>query len=653
MAKILVVDEEPMIHEVVEAALEDQAHEVVGCVDTASALAAAEEPIDLLLLHRGLPEDRCLELVARCRRAGDPAIVLLSSQENLESERNKLRLGAGEILYKPIDPVVLRGVVERQLSRNQARLEVPKSPRLLVVDDDPLVKAAVVDILEDNGFEVVAAPSAHRALELLAERPIEIVLTDVMMQGLSGIDLLASLPSVAPNTRAVVMTGYASKDLAVQALRRGASDLLEKPLTPDLVLRAVERTWRLQRYELDNMRLLGELRRINQELLLAKEAAEAASRAKSDFLATISHEVRTPLNGVLGCLDLLEGTPLDNSQEQFLAGAQKSGRALLSMLTDVLDYVSVQGSAPVPDLDPVDPGALVTACVEKARPRVAEAGLELALEVGESVPEEVVLDSRRVERVLDNLLDNARKFTRSGGIGVRLEGGEGQIRIVVHDTGEGMAPEQREAIFQPFYQVDGGPTRQVGGTGLGLALCRSLVRAMGGEIEVSSEPGRGSEFVVTLPVRPRPSEPSEAEGPITVPAEESARAPRALLADDDASNTFVLEKMLDRLGFEVVKAENGQQALDQFGGGPFDLVLLDYQMPVLDGPATAIRLRQLEREAGWPPSLLVAVTGFGLEEHEEKCRESGFDRFLTKPLRFARLQELTAEQRGRSRASNG
>ena len=351
---------------------------------------------------------------------------------------------------------------------------------------------------------------------------------------------------------------------------------------------------------------------------------------------------------MLGCLDLLEGTRLDDSQEKFLAGAQKSGRALFSMLADVLDYVSVQGSAPVLDLARVEPEALVADCVEKARPLVAEAGLALALEVADTVPKQVVLDSHRVERILDNLLDNARKFTRSGGIGVRLEGDESQIRIVVHDTGEGMAAEQQEAIFRPFYQVDGSTTRQVGGTGLGLALCRSLVRAMGGEIEVSSEPGQGSEFVVTLPVRRRVGAPAASdEGP----GEPSARAPRALLADDDSSNTFVLEKMLDRLGFEVTKAENGQQALEQFGDGPFDLVFLDYQMPVLDGPATALRIRELENESGWRPALLVAVTGFGLEEYEASCREAGFDRFLTKPLRFARLEEIAGEWRARASKS--
>ncbi|MCG8456211.1 MAG: response regulator, partial [Holophagales bacterium] len=276
MVRIVVVDEEPVIHDVVAAALEEQGHEVIGCSDLDQASAAVAQAVDILFLHRGLPDGGCHELVAQARRVSDPAIVLLSSQRNLDSEHNKLRLGAAEILYKPLEPASLRATVEHQLGRSPAPLEVPEHPRVLVVDDDELVRQSVVDTLGDGGFEVTGVGSADLALELLRQRPFELVLTDIMMAGMSGLDLVRSLPSIRHRALALVMTGYASKDIAITALRYGAFDLLEKPLTPDLVLRAVERAWRLLRYELENHRLLVDLRAMNRQLETARLAAEQA-----------------------------------------------------------------------------------------------------------------------------------------------------------------------------------------------------------------------------------------------------------------------------------------------------------------------------------------------------------------------------------------
>ncbi len=645
MARILVVDEEPMIHDVIWAALEAEEHQVEGFASLDEALHAVEEPVDLILLHRGLPEGRCDQLVNKARQISDPAIVLLSSQRNLDSEHNKFRLGAGEIVYKPIDPIDLRAIVARQLKQGATAFEVPEAPRLLVVDDDPLVRNSILDILEDNGYDAFGADSVPSALDQLKVRPFEIVITDIMMEGKTGLDLLTALPDVSPRSVALVMTGYASKDLAVSALRSGAYDLLEKPLTPDLVLRAIERTWVTQRYQLDNRRLLRELRKANQELTVAKSAAESANRAKSDFLANMSHEVRTPLNGVLGCLSLLNKSSLSAPEKEYVSVARQAGEGLLAMLTDILDFAASE-SLPVAETLRIDLGQLVESAVESARLQVEAAGLELTLEQVSPEPIWLEVEPKRLTRVLVNLLDNARKFTRRGRVAVNYATAGEWVRIGVRDTGPGIDPHQADEVFKPFHQIDGSSTREVGGVGLGLALSRRLVENMGGRLELYSEPGQGSELAVYLPSS---SDCSITQQP-TVGAKAANRplregtTRRALLADDDPTNLFILERMLQKLGYEVTSVENGQQAVDAYGAEQnFDLVMLDYQMPLLNGPAAAEGIRRLEAEQQAERAILVTVTGFNLMEYRERCQLAGFDHFMTKPVEFSTLRQLIAE----------
>lgn len=632
MARILVIDEEPLIHEVISAVLEAEGLRVEAVADLSSAHRLAEQPIDLILLHQALPEDQCLKLMAKARRLRDPALVLLSSQRNAESERIRRRLQADDVIYKPIDPLVLRSKVAAHLRRLEPSA-VPSSPRLLVVDDDPLVLASVIDILNDNGFRAVGVASGEEGLNRLREESFEIVMTDVMMEGMSGLDLVREVADSTPETVALVMTGYASKNVAISALRHGAMDFLEKPLTPDGVLRAVERVWRWQRSELENRRLLAELQRINRDLTEAKEKAEEASRAKSEFLATISHELRTPLNGVMGCLSLVRSSALTAKNQRFVSTAQEAGQNLLSLITEVLDFAALESTMPRMEWLSIDVAELISHCVERSRPAVESAGLSLDLRMELPGSLRMQTDPRRLGRVLGHLLDNGRKFTPAGGIEVRVRDTGEHLEISVRDSGIGMGAAQQDHIFEPFRQLDEGTTRAAGGLGLGLAVSRRLAELLAGELCLVNTMGKeGSELKLVLP-----KEPPNA-GPIHK-VEENGH--RVMVLERDPVEGFLTEAMLRQCGFQPIRVANPSDALATHNMDPFRFALMDGPLAGASNDATpAQRWRILEAERDIPAAWLVALVDFEQEELEQRCLEVGFNQCLRRPLRLSRVATL-------------
>jgi signal transduction histidine kinase/CheY-like chemotaxis protein len=512
-----------------------------------------------------------------------------------------------------------RGLSAEELANAAAVLAKPEAARPQVRKIGPWIE--VVRPLHTLGSGRAALVLRYPLAEALA--PYNGLLALVLLLAAAGLSLLAAAAWLIAQE---VTRPIAALSTAAQRLERGERVEVEVHGRDEIAALGAS----------FNSMAHGIARR-EAALELARDEAQAADRAKTQFLANMSHEIRTPLNGILGMAQVMALKPGETDQAQSLKVIRDSGESLLAILNSILDLSRIEGGRlelDAQDFDLAETVALASApFAELARGK----GLAFELEVAAAPGETRRGDPLRLRQVLAALLSNAVKFTETGMVGVRVEASGDRVRVAVRDTGVGIAPERLQQVFERFAQGDNSDTRRFGGVGVGLALCREIARLMDGGLSVDSTPGAGSCFVfeAMAPVCVKAAgivDEHPEEIPDEGPAEAADGEPpplRVLAVDDNATNRAVLGALLEPVGATVAYAENGEEAVSAFRGGVFDVILMDIQMPVMNGVDATRAIRTLERGRRVP---IVAVTANVMAEQIEEYRAAGVDGVVGKPV---------------------
>jgi len=539
--------------------------------------------------------------------------------------------------------------------------QTDKSVNVLIVDDDELDRRLVKLVLARAAnlirFNVESAQTITEALEKLVKDNFNIILLDLNLPDSRGTETVQKIFNAAPDVPIVVLTGLDDENAGLEAIRSGAENYLVKGDGLEYTLvRTIRYAIERKRAKTSLVEAKQELERINARLIKATATAEEmaaeaerANTAKSQFLANMSHEIRTPMNAIIGFSEVLEEEPLTGQQKEYVKMILDSSRHLLELINGILDFSKIEAGRMRAETVECDIRALLANIESLMNPSAKQKQLEFKIDCTEDVPDTIVTDPAKLRQCIINLVSNAIKFTEQGYVKLTArqtaKDDKPFVEFEITDTGIGIPADKLDILFESFTQADGSTTRKYGGTGLGLAITKQLADLMGGNITVESEAGKGSTFRLVIPAntadgRHNDYENFAASQEVEKEAETSFSG-RVLVAEDSATNQVLIKPLLEKLGFVVTIAQNGLEVIEAVKNQHFELILMDMQMPEMNGYNATKKLRGLGVKTP-----IIAMTANVDEEDKEECLRAGCDDYISKPIDRTHLVNVISNHLG-------
>ena len=513
-------------------------------------------------------------------------------------------------------------------------LERGKNLRVLYVEDSEIVRESTCDILDQyfDAFDVATngEDGLQKYKQFYEEHHTfyDIVITDINMPKMNGIEMIKLILEMDPETNIIVMSAHNEADYLLQLINLGISNFVLKPVDITLFQTMISRTIETVIKQKQLTHYHEKMKEINLTLRKAKEIAENASIQKSQFLANMSHEIRTPLNAITGFISLLNEKETDPEKLKYLQVVKNSSDSLLHIISDILDISKIENS--MMKIEPANftPYEELSAVAELFQLKAAEKDIVFSVQFN-SMPKTLYCNVLRIKQIFGNLLSNAIKFTPRGSrIKCAIWYAKGRLNIRVKDYGIGIPKERHESVFNSFYQVEG-TTRKYGGTGLGLAISKQLATILGGELTLQSEEGKGSTFKlsIVMSIADEPQEELE-----LLREEHTPLSGHVLLVEDYEANRMFVGIILDNAGITYETANNGIEAIEKFKNGTYDLILMDENMPELGGIGATKAIRDIEKERDQKHTPIISLTANALKGDRERFLQAGMDDYISKPV---------------------
>jgi CheY-like chemotaxis protein len=526
---------------------------------------------------------------------------------------------------------------------------------ILIVDDNANNQQVLGNILSLKGFKIALASSGQDALNFLEKQIPDLIFLDIMMPDMNGFEVCEriKLNEAFRDIPIIFVSALSNPANKVKAFETGGVDYISKPFNMGEIIARANVHLKLKKLQEECCKTnqvlkaqIAEWSKLEEELRKAKELAESSTKSKSEFLASMSHEIRTPMNGIIGTTSLLKTTNLDETQLDYVSIIDFSANNLLAIINDILDISKIEaGHITLESID-FNLHNVVNETIKLLAPKAIEKGIDLNATINESVPLFAKGDPVRLKQVLINLTNNAIKFTKNGFVKIEVETYEQENKIrkylfKIIDTGIGIPENAREKIFVDYLQADSTTTRKYGGTGLGLPISKRLIEMMNGQIGLESEVGKGSTFWFTIMLDIGKEPPYELIDEKAVYTKDDANKLSILIAEDNLVNQKVAIATLKKLGHKLEIAENGKIACELHTQNAYDVILMDVQMPVMDGIEATKHIREFEKNEGLNKRVkIIAMTANAMKEDRQKCLDAGMDDYISKPFKAIELSRI-------------